>query len=139
VSDDWLDEFARMMHDVLGGNPFYTLECARLALDTTRDPVGEPLMAVKFGVRDVLRTRRGVERTLESLTYAYIQHGDLAAATSAASQAAAIARDTGRAAEPGQSRPQPRHRTFLRRRARAHAGLLPGRAHDGGRHRGRAR
>jgi tetratricopeptide (TPR) repeat protein len=38
----------------------------------------------------------GVERTLEALTYAYIQHGDLAAATSAASQAADIASDTGR-------------------------------------------
>ena len=57
VSAPWLEEFAALVHEVLGGNPFYALECARLALDSSGQLPAEPRAAVKFGARDLLGTR----------------------------------------------------------------------------------
>ncbi len=53
----WLEEFAAVVHEVLGGNPFYALECARLALNGSGKLPAGPLAAVKFGARDLLGTR----------------------------------------------------------------------------------
>jgi DNA-binding SARP family transcriptional activator/tetratricopeptide (TPR) repeat protein len=57
VSAAWIEEFAGLVYEVLGGNPFYALECARLALDGSEQPPSEPHDAVKSGVRDVVGTR----------------------------------------------------------------------------------
>ncbi|MQA14698.1 MAG: AAA family ATPase [Pseudonocardiaceae bacterium] len=53
----WLEEFAETVYEVIGGNPFYALECARLALDGSQEPPVEPVVAVRFGVRDIVRAR----------------------------------------------------------------------------------
>lgn len=57
VPATWLEEFAAVVHEVLGGNPFYVIECARLALDGSEKLPSEPLVAVKSGIRDLIGTR----------------------------------------------------------------------------------
>lgn len=54
VPATWLEEFATVIHEVLGGNPFYVLECAGLTLDGSGKFTAEPLAAVRFGAQDLV-------------------------------------------------------------------------------------
>ena len=74
---DWLDEFAGLVYQVLGGNPFSATECARLAFDASSDTPTDPISAIRSGIPDVVRARlAGLPRTLRLLTEAAATLGD---------------------------------------------------------------
>jgi DNA-binding SARP family transcriptional activator/tetratricopeptide (TPR) repeat protein len=76
-ASEWLGEFAHLVYEVLGGNPFYAIECTRLTLDGMGERTMDPLSAARFGMPDVVRARlAGLPRQLRQLTDAAATIGD---------------------------------------------------------------
>jgi DNA-binding SARP family transcriptional activator/tetratricopeptide (TPR) repeat protein len=76
-TSEWLEEFAHLVYEVLGGNPFYAIECTRLTLDGMGGLTMDALSAARFGVPDVVRARlAGLPRHLRHLTDAAATSGE---------------------------------------------------------------
>ena len=74
---DWLEEFAHLVYEVLGGNPLYAIECTHLALDGMGELTMDPLSAIRSGVPDVVRARlAGLPQHLRQLTNAAATVGE---------------------------------------------------------------
>lgn len=76
-TSEWLGEFTHLVYEVLGGNPFYAIECTRLSLDGMGELAMDPLSAARFGVPDVVRARvAGLPQDLRQLTNATATIGE---------------------------------------------------------------
>lgn len=74
---DWGDDFADVVYDVLGGNPFSAIECTRMAFDTSAESAVDPHSAIMSGIPDVVRARIGsLPQTLRQLAEAAATLGD---------------------------------------------------------------
>ena len=76
-TSEWPREFAHLVYEVLGGNPFYAIECTRLTLDGMGELTMDPLSAARFGVPDVVRARlAGLPQQLRQLNDAAATIGE---------------------------------------------------------------
>lgn len=72
-----LAELCDLIFEVLGGNPFSAVECARLTFDTSPDGPPAPFSAIRSGIPDVVRARvAGLPQRLRRLTEAAATAGD---------------------------------------------------------------
>ena len=73
----WVEEFAGLIHEVLGGNPFSAIECSRLTIDASGDAPAAPFSAIRSGIPDVVRARvAGLPQQLRQLAEAAATVGD---------------------------------------------------------------
>ena len=74
----WVDEFADLVFQVLGGNPFSAIECTRLAFDRSEQSPSDLLAAIKTGIPDVVRARiAALPEKLRRVTEAAATLGEL--------------------------------------------------------------
>lgn len=53
----WLDEFADLIYEVFGGNPFSAIECTRVTFDASGEVPADPWSAIRSGIPEMVRAR----------------------------------------------------------------------------------